>query len=155
MSQKNKAHNKALRRGARSLQSNALDQQCTRRAASRVPREVASRILTEPKNKLTHTKRIRLKLALGSIIVPPMTERRDVAVKVCVKLRGLPLVGVIRLMKKSARRASTVKHLLAQLDPSSRLRAALQEQQDHFLAVLKQATAEYQVRTQSKNPISS
>lgn len=153
MSFKNKLEMKQLRKSTRAQGDHALAQQTTRRALSRIPRDIAGRILTEPKNKLTHTKRIRMKTALGVALVRPTTDRRDVAVKVCVKLRGLPLVGVIRLMKKSARRASTVKHLLASLDPSSRLRVALQAQQDHFLAVLKQATAEYQVRTQSKNPI--
>lgn len=155
MSSKNKLENKQLRKAIRLQQDLAREQQSTRRAASRVPREIASRILAEPKNKLTHTKRIRMKQALGTIVVPPMTSARDVAVKVCVKCRSLTLTGVIRLMKKSARRASTVKHLLAKLDAGSRFRAPLQAQQDHFLAVLKQATAEYQVRTQTQNPINA
>lgn len=155
MSQKNHPETKELRCQARQQRDTVREMSATRRALSHIPHDVAVRVLSDPKGKLTRKKRARFSRALQSAFLLPTTEARDIAVKVCVKLRHLPLVGVIRLLKKSARRASTVKHLLEKLDANSQFRAPLQAQQDHFLAVLKQARAEYQVRTQTKTPISA
>ncbi|NOS67796.1 MAG: hypothetical protein HOO67_05545 [Candidatus Peribacteraceae bacterium] len=148
MSQRNKAPNKSLRRGARALHKSATEQTSNRHALSHIPRDVASRVLTDPKAKLTGKQRRRFARSFATVVIPPdMKKARDIAVKVCIKLGSLPLVGVTRLIKKSATRAASLKYMLEKLDPASKFRAPLQAQQDHFLAVLKQAQAEYLVRT--------
>lgn len=149
MSLRNKHEIKALRRDIRAQEDHVYAQTCARKALSHIPREVASRVLTDPKGKLTNKKRKRFARSFATAVIPETTKPRDIAVKICVKLQELPLVGVIRLMKKSARRSASLKYMLAKLDPNSNFAKPLQLQQDYFLAVLKQATAEYNVRTQT------
>lgn len=145
MSLKNSPNVKAVRRQVRELNEVTLAQ-CQRASLSRIPRNVAVDVLTEPKNKLTRKKRDRVKLALSTVLVRDCAKPRDPAVKVALRLTRLPIQGVIRLLKKSARRAAKLKYILDKLDTGSKFRAPLEAAQTAHLGTYRQAVAEYNVR---------
>lgn len=148
MSYKNKI--KALRRNQREDKV-AAGKAVPRERASTMPRDIAVAILVNPLNHQTSKRRKRTQRSLNSFVLREVTSAKDPAVKVTVRLRHLSLARVIRIMKKSAREASSFKHLLAKADPKSILVPKLEAAQTYHLGILRQATAEYKVRTSSKS----
>jgi len=103
---------------------------------------------TSRHNRLSRGERERLLYARSYILTPvEPQEPKPSAVKLAVKFTVLKLKQLLRARAKFARLASTAKHLLAKMDPSpSRLRSAVQTQQDLALATLGQVNAEIQAR---------
>lgn len=148
MSTKNKLQNKKLRKADRGAGDTAWSQ-FTRTPLSQFPRSAAVNVLANCKNKSTTPRRKRMARALLSIINVPRTEQKDPAVKLTVDLQRLPIVRLIRVIKKSARHAATCRYLIDQCKTES-LKKNLVAAQTFHLGVMKQAQAEYNVRTQSR-----
>jgi len=146
MSAKNKLQNKKLRKAARSAEDAAWDN-FERIPLSQFPRVAAVNVLANCKNKSTAAKRKRIRRALSTSISVPRIQPKDPAVKLTVDLQRVSLVRLIRLIKHSARHASTCKHLAEKCTPDSQIQKNLATAQTYHLGVMKQAQAEYNVRT--------
>jgi len=146
MSAKNKLQNKKLRKAVRGEEDTAWSQ-FPRTALSQFPHVAAINVLANCKNKSIAAKRKRIRRALSSRIEVPRIQPKDPAVKLAQDLQQVPLCCLINLIKHSARHASTCKHLLEKLSADSKFRSALGLQQTYHLGVMKQAQAEYTVRT--------
>lgn len=145
MSAKNKLQNKRLRKAEREA-GKALWSTFRRTPLSGFPRAGAVNVLANCKNKLTSPRRKRLMKALSFRIEVPHLKPSDPAVKLTLDLQKVPMVRLIRIIKHSARHASTCKHL-AEKTTVEALKDNLLKVQTYHLGVLRQAQAEYNVRT--------
>jgi hypothetical protein len=146
MSAKNKLQNKKLRKAERGAGDSAWAQ-FQRTALSEFPR-AAARVLARPfPAKQTNPRRKRMMKAVSSRIEVPRLKTLDPAVKLAVDLQRVSLVRLIRVIKHSARHASTCKHLAEKCTPDSQIQKNLATAQTYHLGVMKQAQAEYNVRT--------
>jgi hypothetical protein len=119
-----------------------------RKPMSGFPRPAAIGVLARPfPAKQTNPRRKRMMKALSSEILVPRITPKDPAVKLAQDLQTVPLCRLINLIKHSARHASTVKHLAAKCTPGSVGQQKLAAVQTYHLGVMKQAQAEYTVRT--------
>jgi hypothetical protein len=114
---------------------------------SQFPRTAAVKVLANPLAKSTAPRRKRIRRALSASISVPRLPQKDPAVKLAVDLQRVSLVRLIRTIRHSARHASTCKHLAAKCTPESQIQKNLLAVQTFHLGVLKQAQAEYKVRT--------
>jgi hypothetical protein len=147
MSAKNKLQNKKLRKAERGAGDSAWSQ-FQRTALSGFPCAAAIGVLARPfPAKQTNPRRKRMMKALSSRIEVPRLKTLDPAVKLAVDLQRVSIVRLIRTIKKSARHASTCRHLAAKCTPESQIQKNLLAVQTFHLGVLKQAQAEYKVRT--------
>lgn len=126
-------------------------QPCDRiRRISNVPIAALVAALTDPKQKCGGRNRRVLKAGMEYLVLRPQTEPIDPAVKTALKLQKLSLEKLIRRRTQAARRAATAKYILTSLATNSRFRVGIIAEQTHQLAILKQAQAEIQVRTEVK-----
>lgn len=145
MSHRNKAGIKRLRYNLREEEKFAWNQ-FQRTPLSQFPRAAAVNVLANAKGRSTAPRRKRITRALSSIINVPRVEQKDPAVKLTMDLQKLPLSRLIRTIKKSARHAATCRYLIDRCNTES-LKKNLVAAQTFHLGVMKQAQAEYQVRT--------
>lgn len=112
-----------------------------------VPRQIATKILTNPKYKVSAKTRRKLALRRGVLVEVPSTQAKHPAVKLALKLSKLSLEKLYRRLKRSARRASTCKHILAELSEGSLFAPPIEAQHTYELGVFKQVKAEVKSRT--------
>ena len=113
-------------------------------------RSTAALIAHQRGKRLSRGERERLHAARSFVLTPIDPEPKEAkpeAVKLAVKFTTLKLKQLLRARAKYARLASRAKHILAKMSPdSSRLRTAVQTQQDLTIAMLGQVNAEIQAR---------
>lgn len=145
MSAKNKFQNKKLRKLERSSEDSAWEN-FERVPVSQFPRTAAVSVLANGKNKSTSARRKRIKRALSFTISVPRIQSKDSAAKLTMDLQRMPMHRLVRTIQKSARHAATCRYLAEKCETESIKKNMLAVQTFH-LGVLKQARAEYQVRT--------
>ena len=152
MSKRNTLAGKSERRNDREYKGCGL--RTTRSVASDVPAEARLAILSNPKEKLSRSVRRGLKNAGDVIIDIPRTPARRLEVKNALRLTKLPLTRVIRELKKTARRVSTLSHRAQKATLGSKLRAVFENAVQIQTGYLGQIRAEYAVRLnpQLKSP---
>lgn len=140
MSAKNKPVFKAFRRSARG--ENYL-----RTPVSKpVPQLIATKILTNPKYKVSAKTRRKLSLRRGVLVEVPRVPAKHPAVKLALRLSKLPMSTLFRRLKQSARRAATCKNMLSELSKGSQFAPAIEVQHIHEIGVWKQVAAEIKSR---------
>lgn len=144
MSKRNTLEGKSNRRIDRK-EAGYLSHGIGRELVSDMPGEAAVQLLTGGE-KLTRGIRKSIMAARGVIILRERKEPRDLAVKNLIKLRGLPLVRVLRERTKAAHRAATFMYKAQKSELGTKIRAVFEQGQHGQLAYLKQVKAELQVR---------
>lgn len=143
MSARNKHENKYTRKATRGLSktpSGIIP-------VGRVPQEISANILSNPKQmRLSGKSRRRLQRGRGAVVVIDTKAPGEPAVKVMVKLSRLSLETLHRRLNQAARRASTCKHIIADLSPGSMFALEMQSEQTRQLSLLKQISAEIKSR---------
>lgn len=145
MSKKHKLESKRSRKQERAAEDSAWAG-FERVPVSQFPRAAAVNVLANPKGKSTAARRRRIRKALSFVIAVPHIKAKDPAAKLTVDLQRMPLGKLIRTIQKSARHAATYRYLAEKCETESIKKNLLAVQTFH-LGVLKQARAEYQVRT--------
>lgn len=142
MSAKNKHLDKVRRRSERRHRQNF-----ERTPISEpVPRQIATKILTNPKYKVSGKIRRKLTLRRGVVVEVERKVATHPAVKLALQLTKLPLSTLYRRLKQSARRAATCKNILSELSKDSQFAPPIIAQQTHQLGVHKQVAAEIKSR---------
>jgi len=105
-------------------------------------------LLASPTHKMSakqrrHAWRVREKAVVST------REPKDRAKKLAEKVVSLSVAMLVRFLKKSARRAATAKHRLADLHESSSFRPALLKEQTYQLAAFVCAKKELDFRIRS------
>lgn len=145
MSAKNKPQHKLIRRRLR-LATDGSSHPRTPVSAS-VPRQIATKVLTNPKYKVNARTRRKLKARRDVVVEIPRIEATHPAVKLALRLAKLPLAMLYRRLKQSARRAATCKNILAELSKGSQFAPPIEAQHTHQLGVYKQVAAEIKSRS--------
>lgn len=123
---------------------------CERQAIISIPLEISTRVLSNPKQKLTAKSRKRFLRSRENVIVAPTKPAIEGPIKYAKRLTRLSLRQVIREIHKCARRAATAKHVLDDLSKDSLFRANVERAQAIELHKMKQAIAERDSRIKSK-----
>lgn len=145
MSAKNKPWNKKARRQKR-FNTDGSSHPRSDAAGTPVLRQIATKILTNPKYKVNARTRRKLALRRGVVVEVPRTQPTHPSVKLALKLTKLPLAMLFRRLKQSARRAATCKNILAELSKDSQFAPPIEAQHTHQLGVYKQVAAEIKSR---------
>lgn len=98
--------------------------------------------------KLNRGERKKMHFCRSFLLRPrESVEVKPFPVKFALRLTGLKLTQLVRQQKKFARLASSAKYVAAKLSPGpSKIRSAVEGQQEECLARFKQVTAEIQAR---------
>lgn len=143
MSNRNKLENKYTRKATRVFEKSPKGTT----PIGRIPQEISANILSNPKQMRLHGKsRRRLQRNRGLAVPVERTAPKNFAVKIAIKLQRLTLLQLHRRLAQTARRASTVKHLIADLSPGSMFAEQLKTQQTGLLSFFKQVAAEIRSR---------
>lgn len=95
--------------------------------ATHIPKDVATRVLLEPKNKLSNKSRKRFNLARSARIEMPVTDPQSIQEKYCRKLRALTLHSLGNRLTQSARQIKRLVGILAHLDHHAKQRPSLEQ----------------------------
>lgn len=141
MSAKNKPWNKKARHQKR-FNTDGSSHPRSDAAETPVLRQIATKILTNPKYKVSAKTRRKLALRRGVVVEVPRIAATHSAVKLALKLSKLPLEKLHRRLAQSARRASTIKEILSDMVPGSQFAAPLETEHINQIGILKQVRAE-------------
>lgn len=143
MSARNKLENKYTRKATRVFEKSPKGTT----PIGRIPQKISANILSNPLQMRLHGKsRRRLQRNRGLAVPVERTAPKNFAVRAAVKLTKLTLEKLFRRQAQAARRASTCKHLIADLSPGSQFAIELKSHQTHQLSLLKQISAEIRSR---------
>lgn len=143
MSQRNKLENKYTRTATRVFEKSTKGSV----PIGRIPQEISANILSNPRQmKLSGKSRRRLRRNRGLSVPLLQATPKNFAVKAAVKLTKLTLEKLFRRQAQAARRASTCKHLIADLSPGSQFAIELKSHQTYQLSLFRQISAEIKSR---------
>lgn len=109
--------------------------------------QIATKILTNPKYKVSAKTRRKLSLRRGVLVEVERKPATHPSVKLALKLSKLSLVSLYHRLAQSARRASTIKEILLDMVPGSQLSAPLEAEHINQIGIFKQVKAEINSRT--------
>lgn len=92
-----------------------------------IPKDVATRVLSNPRNKLSNKSRKRFNLARSARIEVPVTDPKTIQEKYCRKLRALTLKSLGNQLDQARKQVNRFAHILAHLDWHAKNRPAVEQ----------------------------
>lgn len=104
-----------------------ITKDANRTPLTHIPKDVATRVLSNPRNKLSNKSRKRFNLAREARIELPVTDPKSIQEKYCRKLRALTLRSLGNQLTQARKQLRRLADILLHLDIHAKKRPAMEQ----------------------------